>query len=838
MNTKDNLLRRTFHPLRAVFLALVSGGVACLTAPHLHAGTHTWSGAINDQWNLSGNWSSGGAPATNEAPPVILVFPSNPETRSETRNNIPGLAVDRVTIQRGGYRFSASGSTLRLRGTGEKVWVASSLATGTTIFEPSFGLYLLDTAELEVGTRQSLVIQGRVSGPGGLLKTGTGILELGGTQGNTYLGQTTVEGGQLRLNKSAGVLAVPGDLHVGAGTVANEDVVRLLTANQLPDSRKVVIGPSGWLDLNSRHETVGGLELTGGRVSTGTGTLTLAGNLTSFASDRAAVVQGKVSLGGGHRTFTTALGTASGADLRVEAAVSGTGLYSGLRKEGPGRLELSGNNTYGGPTTVAAGWLTVSSSTGLGEANSASLIPSGTTVRAGATLSVLGVNLGDEDLALAGHGVDGLGALVAQAVQQLGSRVGLLETSTIWVGNLPSQTLTLTRGISGPGRLIKAGPGTLRFAGAEPNTHSGGTEIHEGAMVLAKSAGVVSLPGPVVVGDAIGSDPDLLWLETAGQLSATASVHLGSSGRFTIPAGRSEVMGPISGTGRLVLDGQLSVNVPAGEWVFGGWTTGPGELRKSGTGTLALGGNLQHGRTRVTGGTVRLDSPVNQSRMVLAGGILAGQGHTGPVESQSGLVAPGVGAGGTGGTGVFTTSHLQFSPATTLRLELNGLTGNSQHDQLVTVGNLNLGGAQLDLRFGFVPPAGSKFLLLLNDGTDGVVGRFAGLPEGATFQAGGIPLRITYLGGSGANDVILEVIGEPSNARVATAGTFVDGGFRIRGVGQPAQMFRVDRSQDLRTWQTLGVVRAGEDGRVEFVDPQAAGSAAFYRLLAEEESVR
>lgn len=297
-------------------------------------------------------------------------------------------------------------------------------------------------------------------------------------------------------------------------------------------------------------------------------------------------------------------------------------------------------------------------------------------------------------------------------------------------------------------------------------------------------------------------------------------------------------MGPISGTGRLALDGRLSVNVPAGEWVFGGWTTGPGELRKSGTGTLVLGGSLKHGRTRVTGGTVRLDSPVNESRLVLAGGILAGQGHTGPVESQSGLLAPGAGWDGTGGTGVLTTGHLQFGPATTLRLELNGLTGNSQHDQLVTVGNLNLGGAQLDLRFGFVPPAGSKLLLLLNDGTDAVVGRFAGLPEGASFQVGGIPLRLTYQGGSGANDVILEVTGEPSGARIAATGTLVNGAFRLRGAGLAGQTFRVDRSHDLKLWRTIGVALAGDDGQVEYLDQEATGPAAFYRMLAEEEPVR
>lgn len=797
------------------------------------AATHIWSGAINDQWNLPGNWSSGGVPTTNEPAPVILVFPSSSEARSATRNNIPGLTVDRITLQRGGYRFSATGSTLRFRGTGEKVWLASSLVYGTNVFEPSFGLYLLDTSELEVGTRQTLSIHGRISGPGGLIKTGSGALELAGNQANTYQGSTTVEAGQLRLAKTDGVLAVPGDLHLGAGTAANEDVVRLLSSHQLNDARQVAVGPSGWLDLNGRAETVGGLVLTGGRVSTGAGTLTLAGNVTTLASDRTAQIQGRLSLGGGNRTFHTALGSAPSTDLHVQAVVLGSGLYSGLRKSGPGRMELSGANTYAGPTSVEAGWLTVANATALGVADSTSLVPSGTAVHPGATLSIVGVGLGDEDLALSGHGVDGSGALVAQAAPSFGCRVGLLAEASIRVGNLPSSTLTLTRFVHGPGRLVKTGPGTLRFTGAEPNTFTGGAEIREGAVVLAKPAGVTSLPGPVVVGDGLGSDPDVLGLETAGQLPAHAVLSLESSGQCTIPAGRNEIIGTIEGAGRLILDGRLSLNVPPGDWFFEGWTTGTGELRKSGTGTLVLGGSLSHGLTRVTGGTLRLNSPVNESRFVIDGGTFIGQGQTGRVESQAGLLAPGVGSSG---TGVFSTGHLRFNPATTVRFDLNGLTGNSQHDQWATIGTVDLGGSHLDLRFGFVPPAGSKLLLFLNDGSDPITGRFAGLPEGAQFQVAGIPLRITYQGGSGANDVILEVVGTPAAARTNTATVIENGTFRHRTLVAPNQSFRVERSADLIHWHPIGTVRSGEDGQLEFADAEATMPTAFYRLTEQESS--
>ncbi|MBL9135306.1 MAG: autotransporter-associated beta strand repeat-containing protein [Verrucomicrobiales bacterium] len=822
-------LSRTRQP------TLLGAVVAVLGAATLGvvAGTHTWSGAVNDQWNLPENWSSGGVPTPNESAPVILIFPSSTEARSATRNNIPGLTVDRLTLQRGGYRFSATGSTLRFRGTGEKIWIASSLVSATNVFDSSFGLFLLDDAELEVGTRQTLTILSRISGPGGLIKTGSGAVELAGTQANTYMGPTTVQAGQLRLGKSDGVLAVPGDLSIGAGTAANEDVVRLLASHQLNDSKQIAVGPSGWLDLNGRTETVGNLLLTGGRVSSGAGTLTLAGNVTTQPSGRTAIIQGRLSLGGGNRTFNTALGSAPSTDLHVQAVVSGSGLYSGLRKGGPGRLELSGANTYAGPTTIEAGWLTVVHPTALGVADSTSLVPSGTTVHPEATLSIVGVGLGDEDLALSGHGADGFGALVTQGAQPFGCRIGLLADASIRVGNLPSSTLTLTRFVQGPGKLIKTGPGTLRFTGSEPNTHTGGTEIREGAIVSAKPAGVVSLPGLVVVGDGLSSDPDVLGLETAGQLSPDAILRLENSGQCTIPAGRHEIIGTIEGTGRLILEGRLSLNVPPGDWFFGGWTTGTGELRKSGTGTLVLGGSLRHALTRVTGGTLRLNSPVNESRFVIDGGTFVGQGQTGRIESQAGRLGPGVGSSG---TGVFSTGNLRFSPATTLRFDLNGLTGNSQHDQWATIGTVDLGGAHLDLQFGFVPPAGSKFLLFLNDGSDPITGRFAGLPEGAQFQVAGLPLRITYQGGSSANDVILEVVGTPATARTNTATVVENGVFRHRTLVAPNQTFHIERSADLIHWHHIGTAVSGEDGQLDFADAEATMPTAFYRLTEQESS--
>jgi hypothetical protein len=52
------------------------------------------------------------------------------------------------------------------------------------------------------------------------------------------------------------------------------------------------------------------------------------------------------------------------------------------------------------------------------------------------------------------------------------------------------------------------------------------------------------------------------------------------------------------------------------------------------------------------------------------------------------------------------------------------------------------------------PAEDQEFIILKNDGTDAIVGTFAGLREGARVLAGLCEFRITYAGGTG-NDVAL-----------------------------------------------------------------------------------
>ena len=95
-----------------------------------------------------------------------------------------------------------------------------------------------------------------------------------------------------------------------------------------------------------------------------------------------------------------------------------------------------------------------------------------------------------------------------------------------------------------------------------------------------------------------------------------------------------------------------------------------------------------------------------------------------------------------------------------------GPAGSSQID---VTGTVSLNGAPLGTIPAGNPAVGQSFTIIKNDGTDPVIGTFAGLPEGAilnTFRR----FRVSYVGGDG-NDVVLTTLGETNTALSQNATT-------------------------------------------------------------------
>ncbi len=472
-------------------------------------------------------------------------------------------------------------------------------------------------------------------------KDGAGTLTFSGGGANTYDQVTTVNGGTLVLNKTAGVNAIAGALTIGDGT--GTDTVQLLAANQIVNTSAVTINSSGVFDLNGNAETIGSLTgSTGASVTLGAATLTLGdANSTAYA------------------------GTISGA--------------GGLTKLGAGTLTLSGANSYDGTTLISAGVLNIQNNTALGSTTG------GTTVTGGAALQLQGgITVGNEALSLNGTGVGATGALrnisgdnvwqgttTLLSATRINSDAGSLTFNTA-ANSITGTNQNLTLGgagngtvagtiTTGSGTLTKDGAGTWTLSGA--NTYTGTTTVSAGVLNIQNNTAL----GTTAAGTTVANGATL-QLQGGITVGAEALTISGSG-----PASQNGALVNVSGTnnygGLLTLGAAATISSDLGVLnltntgtitgaTFGLTLTGSGDgtiasaigttsgtLTKSGTGTWTLSGtNTYTGTTTVNAGTLSLDYSTNDTSklangaaLILGGGTLnlSGGTHTEVVASTT-----------------------------------------------------------------------------------------------------------------------------------------------------------------------------------------------------------
>jgi autotransporter-associated beta strand protein len=239
-----------------------------------------------------------------------------------------------------------------------------------------------------------MTLSGPISGDYGLIKKGNGVVELSGT--STYLGSTTINASNLRLRvlanggeaSSMGAsAAAPGNLVLAGGTLQYTGATATTT------DRQFTIGTSGggiaaigtgvvnFSNPNSiimtAPATIAADALTGGVtyriVTSGDTDFTLIGASDSapgtvFVATGTGIGTGTVVSFGSSRTFLVS-GTAPGTNrlaLQIPDGINGPTL---LGKTGVTTWSLTGNNTYTGATSIAAGTLRIdgnqSAATGL-----------------------------------------------------------------------------------------------------------------------------------------------------------------------------------------------------------------------------------------------------------------------------------------------------------------------------------------------------------------------------------------------------------------------------------------------------------------------------------------
>jgi autotransporter-associated beta strand protein len=342
------------------------------------------------------------------------------------------------------YFLPSSGS-----GSSATVVLGSPWAAGTIDFQNPISLGGANrTVQVNAGSGTVAVnakLSGSLSGGGGLIVIGDGVLALSGS--NSYSGGTTI---------ADGVLSVQNPAALGSGGVSLDG-----------GTLQLAVAPNGGNAVSLAVDSA--IDVTG----------TTAGTLGTFAV-------------GGNTLYVT--GGASGANSAYSVTLGRTTLSGNPKFNvanngiGVGTLTL-GSLSDGG----AARTLTKSGSGVLTLATSASSLGPGTTVNvSGGTLNCnAAASLGNYARVSVSHGTV-LSLLASQQVSSLaGQGTVSLGENLLIVGNSDNQSSSFSGILSGTGgTLVKQGNGTLTLAGTD--SYTGGTYVESGTLIAADREGLAN----------------------------------------------------------------------------------------------------------------------------------------------------------------------------------------------------------------------------------------------------------------------------------------------------------------------------------------------------------
>ncbi len=562
----------------APILKFAAALAACLLAASdpAFAATHTWSGAVNGLFSNPGNWSAGGVPTLAET--NALSFPAS-ATRFTVTNDIGTLSVSAFNISGSNYIIRGA-STFTIR---PNLVNLNCQGWSNTIESP---LNFAGLGTIVVGTGDSLILSGMLSGTNGIFKSSSGALYIKGTASNPLTGDLDISSGDVYFQKTGGASSYSGSsISLGSTTVTDLTHLILYADNQIPDSAAIEIQPSGVLRLNDHSDIVGPVTMTGGIIDTGAGKLTINGDLAltprfvgldglNQPVFESTTLWGTIEFGGASRVISVSTNT-----CKIEAAIVDAGPVTVLNKTGPGTLELRGNNTFPGQFNVLEGTVFAYNFDSMGTT------AGNTVVSNGATLIIPDGVTFSEPLVLSGSGQNGSGAL------KLDGGGNTICNGLIAVSNLarvfvpPGQQLQFTSVVSGPGGIEKTGLGDLTLAGVSANTFSGASFVNEGKMQLSKSASTRAIGSVTVTNGASLVFNNNEQMDNAGVLSVCGGASVNLTNRTETIGGLNTGAGAVlnTGTGLLTMLGDFYVGGP---YNFSGETA-------TIQGNLSLGGAMR-----------------------------------------------------------------------------------------------------------------------------------------------------------------------------------------------------------------------------------------------------
>lgn len=320
-----------------------------------------------------------------------------------------------------------------------------------------------------------------------LIKNGTGTLILTGTEANTYTGDTTINEGTLRLNKTAGVTSVVGNIIVNTG-----GILQLSANHQIADTAGITLNGgtiSGWFT----DETIAFF-------TQNSGGLALSGNT-------------------GHVTITGALTLAGGSQLTINSSANPASWNVGSAILAGADILIGGSNGAANPRTSLT-------------------IGAGGLFMAGRTITM---NVGDAGVILylngdfTGTGTNNISNNGTANVQPL-LEIGAASRTF----NVLNGTTTLGVIVSGAGgSLVKTGVGLLQVTAA--NTYSGTTTSSGGTLSVTGTLGALTSTTALIVNHGgifqDGSSTTANNNGLANRINTAATLTLGDAtggGTFTL----------------------------------------------------------------------------------------------------------------------------------------------------------------------------------------------------------------------------------------------------------------------------------------------------------------
>jgi outer membrane autotransporter protein len=473
--------------------------------------------------------------------------------------------------------------------------------SGTELNLAAGGLEV-DTGGFDVGTDST----SGFTGIGGLTKTGAGTFTLSGV--NTYTGATQINAGTLQAGAT-------GVFSSNSAVTLADTAGATLDLNGFNNSIGSLAGggaAGGNVTLGAATLTTGGnntstsyagvISGTGGLTKVGTGTQTLTG--TNSYSGGTTITAGALQLGNGGTSGSILGDVANNGALTFnrsdtyafDGVISGTG---SVNQTGPGVTVLTGENTYTGGTTIAAGTLQL------------------------------------------GNGGTS------------GSIVGNVANNGMLTFNR-SNTYAFDGVISGTGSVSQVGAGTTVLTGA--NTYSGGTTITAGTLQLGDGGTTGSITGNAAVnGTLTFNRSDMLTF--GGIISGAGSLRQIGSGVTELTGDSSGFTGTTSiEAGTLAVNGSLcgAMNVLAGGLLQGTGTvcdtTNAGAIGPGNSfGTLLIDGNYT-----ANGGTLEIEAQLDgdgspADRLLITGNVT---GTTQVNVTNVGGTGTGTGTGATNGISI------------------------------------------------------------------------------------------------------------------------------------------------------------------------------------------